>query len=111
MDNCLHIYSQSEWHREAYIVGTTAALQQLRAAIDKALTEGGGTATSYVNDGEGFDTAVVRVDNDAEFAKLAVPYTNEIAKAQPNDKGPWDMKVVHKLIRDCQEQRQRKKNI
>lgn len=109
MDNRLHIYAQGEWHGEAHIIGTTEALRKLRAAIDSALTEGGGTATSFTNDGEGFDTAVVRVDNAEEFAKLAVPYTNEIAKDH-NGKGPWDMKIVQRIIQECRDSRRRKKN-
>jgi len=108
MDN-LHIYAQGDWHGEAFIVGSSVALKKLRAAIDSALNDGGGATSSFVNDGEGFDIVVVRVDNAAEFAKLAVPYVNEIAKEKGNKKGPWDMKAVHKLLSDCQEQRRRPK--
>lgn len=101
MKNCLHIYSQNDWHDQAYIVGTTEALQHLRSAIDKALSEGGGTATSYVNDGEGFYLAVVCVDDEKEFTKLAVPYVDEIAMAKSDEKGPWDMEIVKTLIQEC----------
>lgn len=100
--NNLHVYAQTDWHSEAYIVGTRLALQDLRDAIDRALSEDqGGIATSFVNDGEGFDTVVLRVDNEAEFAKLAVPYTSDIAKERnENAPGPWDKKILNKLHRD-----------
>ena len=52
----------------------------LRSAIDNALKDGG-SSPSFVNDGEGFYTAVVCLDDQEKFAKLAVPYTEDFAKA------------------------------
>lgn len=75
----LHIYSPQQWHDDAYIVGNTEGLIALRDAINRALGEErkGGLA-AFVNDGEGFYGAVVRVDDKSEkFDLLAVPYVGE----------------------------------
>lgn len=99
--NNLHIYAQSMWHSEAYIVGTRFALQKLRDAIDQTLSENhnGVIVTSFVNDGEEFDAVVLRIDNE-EFSKLAVPYTSTIAKERNKDAFfpnlHWDRKKLSK---------------
>lgn len=98
MKNCLHIYGQPQWHDEVFIVGTTDALKSLRSAIDNALKDGGGSSPSFVNDGEGFYTAVVCLDDQEKFDKLAVPYTEDFAKAH-DEPGPWDMLIVQELLR------------
>lgn len=77
-----HIYAQGHWHDEAYIVADRDALLALRAAIDKALTEGHGATTLTPTDGEGYDLHIVRVDADwqsPEWQDLAMPYTDEVA--------------------------------
>lgn len=75
----LHIYSQQRWHDDAYIVGNTEGLIALRDAITRALgEERKGGLSAFVNDGEGFYGAVVRVDDKSEkFDLLAVPYVGE----------------------------------
>jgi hypothetical protein len=78
----LHIYSQGAWHEDAYIVGTTAALVQLRGQIDAVLRGGHGAAckaTFFVNDGEGF-SCEMRLETEEALHHYAVPYTDEVAR-------------------------------
>lgn len=98
----LHIYGQMQWHGDSFIVGNTQGLKALRDAIDRALSdEGKGSMGAYVNDGEGFYTAVVRVDNKDTLDKLAVPYQDEMAKDH-RDEAIWpeQMKSVQLAIQE-----------
>lgn len=92
-DAFLHIYAQDQWHADAFIVGNAEALKALRDAIDRALERGHGYASCYVNDGEGYYTAVVKVDDKEKLDRLGVPYTDEVAGAQSVDNPiwPWDL--------------------
>lgn len=78
--NTLHLFAQSQWHDEAYVAGDRKSLEDLRAAIDKALAahDGRAKATSFTNDGEGFDVHILLLD-EATLDRLALPYTDEIA--------------------------------
>jgi len=89
--NTLHVYAQGSFHESAYIAGTPEALKALRDAIDLALAKGRGICTSFVNDGEGFDAVVVRVDSETAF-KLAVPYGDDYA-LEKNDKALWPWQI------------------
>lgn len=113
-DNFLHIYAQSDWHGESFLVGTTHALKALRDAIDQALEKDTAVVESMVNDGEGFDIVVARIDNQEEFDKLSVPYTSDIAQEHnPHAKNPWEIFNVLKALREAQDarrRRQQKKN-
>jgi hypothetical protein len=102
MSKYLHIYGQMQWHGDAFILGNAEALKSLRDAIDRALSdEGKGSLGAYVNDGEGFYTAVVRVDNQETFDKLAVPYHDEIAQDHRDDAiWPEQMKSVQVAIQE-----------
>lgn len=95
----IHIYAQSQWHDEAYIVGNHSALRTLRDAIDKALLSGNGMAEvqTFAEDGEGYDIHVMSVPEET-LHKLAVPYTSEMA-AEKNDAAlrPW---MILKAVRD-----------
>ena len=85
----LHVYSQEYEHDEAHIVGTWSELAKLRAAVDKAMMEGSGRMDSFVNDGEGFSLGVLCVKPDV---RLAVPYTEEIAReTRTNVIWPWEI--------------------
>lgn len=77
----LHIYGQTQWHDEAWVCGSAAALRKLRDAIDRALETGLSVVSDvcYVNDGEGFEVRVIPVSSEAALDKLALPYTDEIA--------------------------------
>lgn len=79
----LHIHAQSFWHSPAYIVGNTAALEQLRDAITAALTKGKGKTTAFVNDGEGYQITVCRDDSPwdqgSSWWDRETPYTDPIA--------------------------------
>jgi hypothetical protein len=91
MTNVLHIYGQSFWHDEAFIVGNREGLATLRDAITRALESESGAvvATAYVNDGEGFDIGIYRV-HDENTDRISVPYTDETA-AEKRDEAvhPW----------------------
>lgn len=108
-DNFLHVYAQSDWHSESYIVGTTQSLKALRDAIDQALQDETGVTESMVNDGEGFDLVVACVDNLQEFDKLSVPYTSDVAQEHnAAAKDPWDMASVRKALQKSYETRRRR---
>lgn len=76
--NTLHVFGQAQWHDDAYIVGDETSLRALRDAIDRALASGRDKATSFVNDGEGFDVVVIKAD-EAVLDRLMLPYNDEIA--------------------------------
>ena len=104
MKNLLHIYGQEAWHGDAFIVGDTTALTALRDAIDKALLDksvyGGVEFTqSFTNDGEGYTTAVVKLDKSEDFDRMAVPYTAEEA-AERRDVGIWPWEIKRVLAKD-----------
>lgn len=92
MSNLLHIYSQEQWHDNAYIVGDEAGLLELRAAIDEALARGESQRTAYVNDGEGYHIKVIKA-NEAAMECLAVPYTDKLAvERQPHRVWPHSLR-------------------
>lgn len=89
----MHIYGQQSWHDSSYIVGTREDLVKLRDAIDAAIGLEKKTQMFYVNDGEGYDVMIYRVD-DHTAGRLAVPYTEEMAREQGSDKvWPWDLRL------------------
>jgi hypothetical protein len=67
----MHVYPQSREHEDSIIVGNKEALLNLRNAIDKALEEKQGIASSFTRDGEEYYTVVIcdNVDN------LTFPYS------------------------------------
>jgi hypothetical protein len=75
----LHLYGQSFWHDDAYIVGTARDLIALRDAIDKALVESHATIESFTADGEGYRLTVIAADDDTA-SRLSMPYTDEVAR-------------------------------
>lgn len=86
----LHCYAQSHWHTEAYISGGRDALLALRGAIDKALADGKAKCDVFASDGEGYTLFVVAM-SDADAERQVVPYTDEIAAQDWNERpGPWD---------------------
>lgn len=97
----LHIYAQAMWHDEAYIAGTRGALQSLREAIDRALTNNAPAfAESFSCDGEGYRIFAVPVTEDQAEA-MPVPYTDDCARAQQDRMqfGPWALIDRAKLKR------------
>lgn len=78
MTSFLHIYAQDTWHCEAFIIGNTEGLINLRNAIDSAIEKTKGKASCFVNDGEGFDVHVIKEDE--FFNELVVPYTDIVAR-------------------------------
>jgi len=104
-ENCyLHIYGQSQWHGEAFIVANKQALLMLKKAIEDAVANGHGFISAFQGDGEGYNTLIARVDNPQDFDRLANSYTEEIASDKREDAiWPWDMGSIRKANEDSQE--------
>lgn len=56
--------------------------------------------SAFVNDGEGFYAAVVKIDDEKEFQKLTTPYTDEVTLGSQSDNAipPWKLESVRKAI-------------
>lgn len=74
--NRLHIYAQDASHEDAWVVGDREALTALRDALNRVLDGPAATdgAKSFCEDGEGFLTVVVRVDDASLWKTLHLPY-------------------------------------
>jgi hypothetical protein len=92
----LHVYAQEQWHSEVHIVGTPAALRHLARTLEKAAREQVAVTSEplFVNDGEGFEVRVVRLDDDKTADSLAVPYTRDFAE-EKLDSAVWPWKLLN----------------
>lgn len=97
----LHIYGQRAWHDDAWIVGNRAALQDLRQALDAALSQFSATddkhrhqADVFAVDGEGYRIKVCLLSG-MDMEKMAAPYSAEEARdgreevIYPDDLSVW----------------------
>jgi hypothetical protein len=75
----VHIYQQAYWHDDAYIVGNRTGIEQLHAALTLALDSGADTARPFARDSKGYRIEVHVVDDETAM-KLALPYTDELAR-------------------------------
>lgn len=77
----LHVYAQSAWHDEAFIVGTREAIAALRAGLNNMLTTGQTQIRleMMAADGEGYSLFVMVADEDT-MVKLAAQYTEKYAQ-------------------------------
>ncbi len=77
-----HIHAQAFWHDDAFIVANTEGLCRLANAIAEAIASrsGEGTAELICHDGEGYTLKIIRKDDEQTWDKLALPYTDLIAK-------------------------------
>ena len=101
MNNILHVYGQGQWHEEVFIVGDKVALQLLVNAINKAISDGAGECQTSVNDGEGFDVYIHRVNDQQTLDKLAVPYTKDVAEEKDSAAiWPWSYKLSIKMMKE-----------
>ena len=75
MEESLHIYAQSMWHDEAFIVGGAKAITALRDALTHALEHGRSDVTLCASDGEGYSVIVVLANED-DIDELKMPYTD-----------------------------------
>jgi hypothetical protein len=101
----MHIYGQTDWHSDAFIVGDDKALKELRDTINRVLETGNPVRFEpMVKDGEGYWLYVVRLplfygDVDKEGVKchtmenMAVPYTSEIA-TDNDENAVWPETIV-----------------
>lgn len=84
----LHIYGQESWHDSVVVVGNKAALEILLQAIKTALKTGrGNSETVYPADREGYGVIVLQKNGEVpeDWGRLALPYTNEIARDKRED--------------------------
>lgn len=72
--DCLHIYGQSQWHDEAYIVGNRAALERLHKSIGEALQYGESRKCFVPSDDEVYDVYISCVDDAFDFETLPLQY-------------------------------------
>lgn len=72
----LVIHAQTCWHQEAYIIGNTEGLIELRDALDKAISEGESSINTMNVDGEGYIIMMGRKE-DAEMDNLNCGYTDK----------------------------------
>ena len=87
----LHIYAQSAWHDDAYLVGTKSSLIELRNMIDKVINENMfDNSTFFVNDGEGFYLNVAMLPQE-HLNILKTPYTYEHAIDTTDSKWPHEL--------------------
>lgn len=98
----LHVYPQMACHTEVFIVGNTKTLKALRDAIDKVLADGEPKMfDSSVCDGEYFSTIIARLDDDQQWANMAVPYTEEwCQERRENAVSPYDLPGIKKLFHE-----------
>jgi hypothetical protein len=86
-NNVLHVYGQAAWHDDVVIAGTADALQALLCQLAMVLNDIAHNYepdptrahTFFVSDGEGFRIRIVQVEDDG---KLAVPYSDKIAREE-----------------------------
>ena len=84
----LHLFGQSQWHDDAFIITNYEALQQLRLAIDQALSRGRDKRLVYCNDGEGYHIHIII--RELDWDQQAVPYTDPAADEKRDDAlYPW----------------------
>lgn len=87
----LHVYGQEAGHDPVFIVGTRAALLDLRAAVMSALTIGRGAQAAVATDGEPY-ALHVRLDDTPWAGKswqgVSLPYVSSEAsdRRKPNHK-------------------------
>jgi hypothetical protein len=95
--NRLHIYAQPYNHSDAWIVGDTEALIALRDALNKLIdpplfgdkdTLAG--VKSFCNDGEGYTTLILKVEDDIVWDQLTLPY-NEVKDQRQYEKNPYSI--------------------
>lgn len=76
----LHVYGPRLYHDDAFLVGSRAALEAVKSAIEEALVHGGATRIMTVNDDEGFHFGVIATDDTAQLDGLATPYWQDFAQ-------------------------------
>jgi hypothetical protein len=88
----LHVYAQLMQHDHAFIVGDRESLQLLRDAIDSALAKGHGEVTACTSDGEGYDIAVYKEDDESYWEKAQRPYSHDTSLDLREDAiDPWQL--------------------
>ena len=80
VDKLIHIYGQSQWHDDCYIVGSIEGLKMLQQAISEALENGQAVTGDHLftSDGEGYEIRVIRFEAPwgAEWFQLPSTYVD-----------------------------------
>jgi hypothetical protein len=87
----LHVYGPQFWHDNVYIVGNEDALGALRDALTAVIDSGRGACLSFASDGEGFAAVVLKADQE-QIDKLAMPYSDEVAREA--GRGEWPDSLI-----------------
>jgi len=83
VNGILHVYGQKAWHDDVYILGDQETMRALADAILRALAGKPSRARkvrAYTNDREGYDVFVAYLSDERELSKLALPYSDPIAR-------------------------------
>lgn len=103
-EKLLHIYGQKAWHDEVIIVGNKKSLKSLIQALIDAIALGAGRAKEVmVTDGEGYDVLILTEDSpwaDKEWMQMPLPYTDEIARTQDDDRDGLNLNALNRRLRD-----------
>src|SRR3546814_619055 len=89
-----HLSGKTIWQDEESTAGDRDGSENMRARLHKALGETDGVSMAadlFAGDGEGYNVSV-HVLPDAEFQRLAMPYTDEIAR-ESGGFWPWNLAV------------------
>lgn len=77
----LHVYSPIWQHADGFILGDRQALEDLRDALDRAISgKGPASFNAFVNDGEGYTVHVAWL-SEQEVDRLSLPYTDETKRS------------------------------
>lgn len=79
LPSVLHAYPQPKWGDPLYLVGTPAALEQLRDLLDAALQDRNTENRFYTSDGESYPLVVQKTDYPQ---RLAVPFVESYASEE-----------------------------
>lgn len=97
----VHVYAQRQWHDEAFIVGDTLALTELRDALSAALEAGRGSALVMAADGEGYHLHVVRHET-ARMDRMRLPYSefSRVLGHEPKGRYPSSLVPLPGIVDD-----------
>jgi hypothetical protein len=95
----VHVYPQTAWHDDVFVVANKEGLLALQRAVNGALKKGKGVAKVSVADGEGYDVKVLLYNvswPSKEWKTLALPYTADYTKdmapaASNTAVEPWEL--------------------
>jgi hypothetical protein len=103
MEKKLHVFSQHQSHDDAWIVGDLAALTALRDAIQRVIDgKQASGAKAFCEDGEGYTTIVLCVEDPKIWENMALPYTDVEGIPQETNVFPFhviDVDLYRRIVR------------